>query len=85
MNLSNKNFSQTTLTQSVRDKIGPEQRLQVKRYTYESSNGLYDVDCFETPLILDGKEIRKVYRINSGGMSLTPHVIHLKIKEHFNL
>lgn len=85
MHLSSKNFSRTTLIQSVRDGIGPEQRLNVKRYTYETNNALYDVEIFETPLILNGQEIRKVYRINCGRMSLESHPIHLAIEKYFNL
>ena len=86
MELAKDNFYSTELTSVFKVNGQPDQRIPVKRYTYESNSKLYDVDVMTVPLLVKGEVITKVYRINSNQASLEPYsVVHNAIEQHFKL
>lgn len=77
MNFSNDRFSTTTMIVGVPN--DPASQKELRLYTYETGNAIYDVTHASSGAL--------AYRTNGGPWSLSGsiHSIHAAIVQHFNL
>lgn len=83
MNLSNNNFSRTTLVKEFQEFGGEKIRRNVIRYTYKSKNDIFDIETF-VPIPTSWGSVKQLFRQNGEQINIL-HPIHNEIIEYFNL